>query len=220
MGLAFDWRIGVGDPAAIHSEVWVVKAKKSDVYITTRSMGKELKVSCHDRDYRQVGLTSYLPDGVKKSRLDTWEPYLLEPGCKLEYLIHIPTSQLRRFSTRDAEKVDWVPAAPPGHAVEFALLCFEPELQPKFQNTGEAMLIKNDGILPDGRKFWLVARIVPERHFTNDPALKEDIQAKWMPSEFRPSGWLMIGFVDGGVRGSVERASDWVQPNVTAEPGL
>jgi len=191
-------------------------------------MGGKLKASFHGREHRQVGLTSeYVTDALSRAEwhdstrhFDTWgQPYSVGPGPALEFLLRFPTSQLRSFPLRASKRnnVVWVPAAPLGHEIEVHMLCYEPETQPEFLNTGTAVLRISNGTLTDGRKVWLVARTVPEGQFTNQDSIKSQIRAQLqargtMPSELlNESSRLMIGFNDNGVRGCTEMAGDWLR---------
>jgi hypothetical protein len=130
----FECRFGVGDPNGKHSLVWKVWASRNtpDVYVTARSMQGAMKASIHASGQRHVGLTSEYALDKTKRHYDRWlGGHKLTEGVSLEFLIQIPTVELRSFplGTGDLKNnVVWLQPSP-DQTMTIVILLLAPEMQ-------------------------------------------------------------------------------------------
>jgi hypothetical protein len=224
----FECRFSVGKPDANHSMVWKVWASRrgSDVYVTATSMGTALKASIHGMDERHIGFTSnYVEDAYARKdwatgsrHWDQWhEGYPLEGGATLEFLIRLPTAELRSFPLRasDLKKgIIWLSPAPPSEAVEIALLYFAPGSQPVFSGQHDNTRLVCTGRLANLRQVWVVSRNIPFTPPTGEAFQEIAAQmhaAGMVPSALHDGTRLVLTFNDRGARGWVELATSSVQ---------
>src|SRR5688572_21617211 len=129
MGRA-ELRVAVGSPNGRRSTVWKIWAAKSDVYIQSRMMGANMKVSLHQSGSCQFSATSewlvrHAPPGTKNAErhIRRWKlPHIGKAGAAPVFRIMVPSSELRRVPfAEELEGIQWLPD--PGPALLTAIDC-------------------------------------------------------------------------------------------------
>jgi hypothetical protein len=166
----FEYRFGVGDPNGEHSMVWKIWASRNapDVYVTARSLRGAMKASIHASGERHVGLTSERALDKTKRHYDRWfGGHKLAEDTSLEFLIQIPTAELRSFSLDAGDlksNVVWLQPSL-GQTMAIAVLLLAPEKQPTARD--ETQLIAA-GTLADLRQVWLMRSSFPDKTLTSE----------------------------------------------------
>lgn len=122
-----EFRFCVGSPSTERSSVWKIWVNKNDIYIQTRMMGSDSKVSLHESGQFQWSMTTEWM--AKQTNRDLknvdrhivrWKrPEILDGAAKLVFEIIIPKSELREENIKESyKKVYWYPAPAPGFAVQ------------------------------------------------------------------------------------------------------
>lgn len=155
-------RFAIGDPGGRRSSEWLVgwKAKTSDVYCATRTLGGNLKASIHESGrchVRAPGAEYWKSTGPPPKFLEEWT---IDPAAPVAHPfgIIIPGSELRAgiwTKHRDRGTV-WLPARA-GRSVEVAvfLVRTRQDPMPALAAAGwERVLV--DERLPDGRRLLAV----------------------------------------------------------------
>lgn len=155
-------RFAVGDPAGRRSSEWLVawKAKTSDVYLATRTLGEKLKASIHESGrchVRSPGPGFWRSPGAPPRFLEEWT---IDPAAQVAqpFGIIIPEPELRAGpwkQHRDRGTV-WIPART-GYSTEIAVFLLRPQQDPipALVAAGWAGSIV-DETLPDGRRLLVV----------------------------------------------------------------
>ncbi len=121
----------IGNPEGLRSTVWKTYSGsniKSDVYIQSRMMGSEMKISLHESGLCQCSFTD---DWVQKynkhnaeRHIERWQRQ--EPTSTLATLIFqiiIPESELRQVESNERlQKVTWIEKPPVGYATK--VVCY------------------------------------------------------------------------------------------------
>jgi hypothetical protein len=120
-----EFRFAVGSPAGPRSTVWKAFTNRGDIYLQSRMMGANAKLSFHASGIAQW---SFQEDWFRKNRPDrplaerhinTWK-WTLPSGSTTTHLyrVYIPESELRPIKVSEKlDKVRWVPAPEVGHMI-------------------------------------------------------------------------------------------------------
>jgi hypothetical protein len=171
----FECRFGVGDPNGKHSMVWKVWASRNspDVYITARSLLGAMKASIHASGERHVGLTSEYALDKTKRHYDRWfGGHKLTDGASLEFLIQIPTVELRSFAPAAGDlksNVVWLQPSP-GQTMAIAVLLVAPGKQ--LTSRDKAALLAA-GTLSDLRQVWVMRSSFPDRTLATEASWQQ-----------------------------------------------
>jgi hypothetical protein len=213
----FECRFGVGDPNGKHSMVWKVWASRNtpDVYVTARSLRGAMKASIHASGERHVGLTSERALDKTKRHYDRWfGGHKLDEGISLEFLIQIPTAELRCFwlDAKDLKSnVVWLPPSP-GKTMSIAVLLLAPQRQPVGRD--EQHLIAQ-GTLSDLRQVWVMHSSAADKTLTTEASWQEKrkmlLSAGIDPSSMDDVLRLILGINYDGVRSFTEIAPSSLQ---------
>jgi hypothetical protein len=124
-----EFRVAVGSPSGERSTVWKFQITRNDIYIFSRMMGSDTKVSLHESgECRWSATGSWVlkkPGRRNADRLlEKWQaPRPLGTAAAQIFQIGIPASELRISNlAEDLDSVHWLPAPPAGTAV--ALTCY------------------------------------------------------------------------------------------------
>ena len=125
MGKRFECNFAVGENGGAYSAVWLVVAKKSDLYIPIKAVSGEIKATVHrpkTRKYPEYGrffgfvdnATGPVADAVIADRgerhlLQSWPGYPLGPTCTLEIRIRVRGISLADTATQVPSKVKLLP---------------------------------------------------------------------------------------------------------------
>ena len=122
-----EFRFCIGSPQGLRSTVWKIWSGtigKSDVYIQSRMMGSDMKISLHESGLCQCSMTNEWVEKYNKSNAERhitrWqrqEP--ISTIASLIFQIIIPESELRQTNVREKlQKVKWVEAPQLGYATK------------------------------------------------------------------------------------------------------
>jgi hypothetical protein len=126
-----EFRFGVGSPQGLRSTIWKIYSgskEKSDVYIQSRMMGSDMKISLHESGICQCSLTN---EWVRKFDKRNAERHILrwqrsEPistSAVLIFQIIIPESELRQVDVKEKlQKVKWLETPQPNQATR--VVCY------------------------------------------------------------------------------------------------
>lgn len=112
----------IGEPAGIHSTIWKIWTNRNDVYLSSRVLASDMKVSLHESGICQFSHTSesFAHTG-KRNRdrhIQKWQRRAVYPksGAVHLFRVIIPSTELRLASAEQKETKDviWYPAAPIG----------------------------------------------------------------------------------------------------------
>jgi|GEM_PF-6106981 len=134
--MAFKCRFVVGSPSSARSSIWsvsVAKNPKSDVYVTSGSLGGTFKVSLQQSGDGNVSFTREFQQSqtekndwpFESRHRDTWNfLHDLNKGWSLALRIWIPRSELRHVSepVPMPDDVTWLHPAPDGFFTEIAII--------------------------------------------------------------------------------------------------
>lgn len=193
-------RFGIGEPNLRRSTVWKLWTNKNDVYLASRVVGSELKVSLHELGSCQFSRTfeSLANTGMKNRdrHLQRWQrrPVYAESGVVHLFRIIFPESELRLASAGkgNVPPVNWHPAPPLNHGayVELWLTRRLPEAPTNLQFMNELLGVLN---LVNGQYLGVTVRsmkISPADH-DQIKGLKAQITAE-NPSYGREGwGWAL-----------------------------
>ncbi|MDF2926591.1 MAG: hypothetical protein K0R57_5505 [Paenibacillaceae bacterium] len=130
-------RFSIGEPKSIRSSVWKVWVNKSDIYILTRMLGSDSKVSLHEsgqcqwsRNFDSVAKFTNAPIRNRDRHIVKWNlPIVNEGEAKHIFRIIIPRSELREINIEEnLKKVRWLPLPRTGHAVQIECYITQPLL--------------------------------------------------------------------------------------------
>ena len=117
-----EYRFAVGSQEGKRSSVWKVWAQKDDVYIQSRMMGCDMKVSLHSDGKCQFSLTS---DWIKKKQVRNKDRHLVRWQLKKPvassamhiFRMIIPENELREIKTEERfKKMEWLDSPTVGNA--------------------------------------------------------------------------------------------------------
>jgi hypothetical protein len=128
-------RFAVGSPEGLRSRVWRlwVPPRKSDVYLSERRLGSEVKVRLHEPGLARFALTSEhlarpdalrLPEGNPRGGHE-WaraRPRLPDAPMARALAILIPWDEVTESSTDDRVDVTWIDAPAEGSCIEFDVI--------------------------------------------------------------------------------------------------
>jgi hypothetical protein len=227
----FVFRFAVGDPDKLRSTVWrlwtndadYLKNAKSDVYLQSRMMGADTKVSLHQSGQWQWSLTQeYLAKKNSKGEilpsrhLVKWRrPAPLAPGLTYAFTIIIPSSELRVVQTneKDLSTINWIQSPSSDSAIEFDLILADETAQRIYESKPAIDLVTliSSKRLANGETlslFYRTARVIPENLELlreSKERVKSQTNSKVNFDNPQLRGVLFLERVDG-VRGLIEIA--------------
>ncbi len=122
-----EFRFCIGSEQGLRSTVWKIwtgSKGKNDIYIQSRMMGSDMKISLHESGLCQCSLTS---EWVIKNNKANHERHITrwqrqEPNSTLTTLLFqiiIPESELRLTTVKEKlQKVNWIELPKPGYATK------------------------------------------------------------------------------------------------------
>ena len=178
MGKRFECNFAVGENGGAYSAVWLVVAKKSDLYIPIKAVSGEIKATVHRPNppkYPEYGrffgfvdnATGPVADAVMADRgerhlLQSWPGYPLGPTCTLEIRIRVRGISLADTATQVPSKVKLLPVPREHECVDVGVLLGEVgSLYPKELEEGTNLL--DEGHLSDGGRVWIIYKVHPLR---------------------------------------------------------
>jgi len=210
----FECRFGVGNPHGKHSLVWKVWASRNtpDLYVTARSMAGAMKASIHASGERHVGLTREYAGDKNRRHYDRWfGGQALAKGISLEFLIQIPTMELRSFPLREGDLKDnvvWLQSAPELQIKEIGILILSPDVRPTSRDREQLIAA---GVLSDSRQVWLMWLNSRDKQLVDNQAplreMREQMEsAGIVPSSLDDGFRLILGIKYDAVRSFTEIA--------------
>jgi hypothetical protein len=127
----------VGGLDVPRSQAYVVRTAKhtSDVYLGPQPIAHQFKASLHEKTEGKpdTGYWQHAFNSMEKARaflaepqekyVERWtRPPEFAPGWTRMYVFIVPSTELRRYTSREQGNVEFVPPAPPGYAVHFDVL--------------------------------------------------------------------------------------------------
>ena len=137
-------RFCVGEPAGLRSTVWKIWTNRNDVYLSSRTIASQMKISLHKSGACQFSKTSesFARTG-KRNRgrhMERWQRRAEYPESGAVHLFRVilPQTELRLASVeaKPAKDVVWYPSPPLGYGAYIELWLTppldEPPTQPQF----------------------------------------------------------------------------------------
>ena len=182
-------RFGVRNAANLRAATWTLWTHSGrgdhDVYLACRAVGGALKASMHQSANWHVGLApafvkaQFDPDHPRQKNrfIDKWaRPAESEPGVSLAYRLLVPTSGvLVPIEAFLPPSIIWIPAAPPGMAVEILMVLTRDEqvaadwmsrAGPTLRRIGELGLDNLERVLVVSREIAAPQVAMPSGEFT------------------------------------------------------
>ena len=173
---AKEFRFCVGEATGERSPVWKIWINKSDIYILSRMMGSDAKISLHASGHCQFSMISkwwvdHSEDIVQKKdrHIVHWKlPKIPNGQTAHVFRIIIPRSELREINVEEnLKKVHWLPMPVRNHAIQLGCYFSQPLTQePSTLNLPYQHLVSMP--LVDGR--WFVV-FIQEVEITKDKLL-------------------------------------------------
>jgi len=218
--LAFRFAVRTED--GCRSGIWKVWSprKTSDVYIASREMKGDFKISLHERGDCQAGFTQeyerQLRDYGEWTISRHMEKWRLERPVKESVLairVLIPGSELRNLTgaLRASKPVNWIPGPPRDHTVSVELFLANAGLE--FAEASRSAILSR-WKLPSAEAVWIGYRVAPTPDAINDTiadyrsreGTKLDGRRDWNRSH--PEGRILIfGANEGGWRSFLDIAA-------------
>jgi hypothetical protein len=164
-------RFAVGSPKEAHSAVWTLFTQGNDVYLSSRLMGRYLKISLHASDVWRLAWTKesqILMEGTNDRVIHRWRrPPQFRPGWTRGVSLVVPWTPMgRHFPAVDAsagKPVQWLRPPAPDHKVTFTVLFAAPE---RSEATWKSIREPGDRslgrlILPNGEGVHVAVRRAP-----------------------------------------------------------
>jgi hypothetical protein len=174
---AKEFRFCVCEATGERSTVWKIWVNKSDIYILTRMMGSDAKISLHASGHCQFSMTSkwwvnHSEDVVQKKdrHIVHWKlPEISNGQTAHVFRIIIPRSELREINVEEnLKKVHWLPIPVRNHATLIECYLTQPlKQEPSTLNSPYQHLVSMP--LVDGR--WFVV-FIQEVEMNKDRLLK------------------------------------------------
>ncbi len=116
-------RFCIGEPTGLHSTTWKIWVNRSDVYLSSRMLASDIKVSLHESGECQYSRTSesfaYTGKPNRDRHIQKWKRRRIYPESGVVHLfrIIIPSTELRSTSAekKEAKDVVWYMAPPIGY---------------------------------------------------------------------------------------------------------
>ena len=208
-------RFCIGSPSQSQSTSWKVWTQRGDVYLASRSVASDLKVSLHESGECQYSYTSKwaMETGARnrERHLERWKRRRPHPISRTVHLFRVilPGSELRR-ATADVKPprgLVWYPPPPSGQSVHVDLWLTPPDsegqTQAHFMNDLLGALTLDGGRIlgvtaryqavsaADSRSLIRLRKVVAERESRRDPrshgwALARNYQHVTSLVEFAP----------------------------------
>lgn len=173
---AKEFRFCVGEATGERSTVWKIWVNKSDIYILSRMMGSDAKISLHASGHCQFSKTlkwcvNHGEDVVQKKdrHFRRWKlPEIPNGQTAHVFRIIIPRSELREIIVKEnLNKVHWLPIPVHNHATQLECYFTQPlKQEPNTLNSPYQHLVSMP--LVDGR--WFVV-FIQEVEITKDKLL-------------------------------------------------
>lgn len=173
---AKEFRFCVGEATGERSTVWKIWVNRSDIYILTRMMGSDAKISLHASGHCQFSMTSkwwvnHSEDVVQKKdrHIVHWKlPEIPNGQTAHVFRIIIPRSELREINVEEnLKKVHWLSIPARNHATLIECYLTQPlKQEPSTLNSPYQHLVSMP--LVDGRLFVV---FIQEVEITKDKLL-------------------------------------------------
>ncbi len=153
-------------------KAWTDGGSASDFYVSCRALGGEMKASFHQsgqwhvshtRDFHANQFDSSRPKPPTRF-IDKWSrPADLSPGFTLALRVIVPWSAATSPAHNEPETITWVPPAPEGMAVEFAVVLTSPECPVAGWPCKTSMNSQLVGSFPlvSGERVWIIWTVQP-----------------------------------------------------------
>lgn len=174
---AKEFRFCVGEATGERSTVWKIWVNKNDIYILSRMMGSDVKISLHASGQCQFSWTlkwweNHSEDGVPKNNrhFRRWELSEIPNGQAAHvFRIIIPRSELREVNVEEnLKKVHWLPMPVRNHAKQIECYLTQPlKQEPNTLNSPYQHLVS----MPLVDRRWFVV-FIQEVEMTKDQLLK------------------------------------------------
>jgi hypothetical protein len=161
------FRLAIGNPENLRSNLWRVAVRKSDIYVSTGG-GAPVKFSFHESGICREAFTSEfgVPPGMQDRVMTRWRRGEIPPpntnkGCSV-LEIAIPTDFLSAGLSVPAKKICWIDAAPAGQSkcIELFFSADGPDVAGPLIQQGQRNPIA--GIrLENGRWFYTTTHEIP-----------------------------------------------------------
>lgn len=185
-------------------KVWTPNGSKHDVYLACRALKGELKASLHQSGNWHVAFSKkFYADGfADESRrpdsrfTDTWpRPTEIAPGVTLAFRVVVPWFGATVQSTETEADVVWVPPAPAGHAIEFAIFMTSPTCVVSGWPARQSMNARFVGSFPlaSGETVWVVYTTMAFQAPPTNQGIARFFKAA-RPSDLRLAGLRAIVF--------------------------
>jgi hypothetical protein len=168
-------RFGVKSSSGLQAatwKVWTPGPPKNDVYLACRALRGELKASLHESGHWHIAFSPAFyerrfadEDTRPSSRFtDEWSrPAEIAPGLTLAYRVVVPWFSATIKPEKEARGIAWVPSAPKGQAIQFAVLITAPSARASSWPSKNSMNSKFVGTisLGSGEMVWVVYTTEP-----------------------------------------------------------
>ena len=206
-------RFCIGEPTGSHSTSWKIWSHGNDVYLSSRALASDVKVSLHESGLCQFSETSELMAQTgrrnRERHLQRWErrPAYPESGTIHLFRIIIPQTELRVASAeqKPAKELIWYPSPPPGQGAYLELWLTPPLKEPPVKSQFMNDLL---GALPFSNGQWVAvtARFLEIKPHDNEQLRQlADRAALRLPPDPRTRGWALT-FSNQDVHALVEFA--------------
>jgi hypothetical protein len=164
-------RFAVGSPNGPRGSIWRLWAKRNDVYIAARDLGRDFKASLHEFGGWREGLTAEhaakwgVPGGQDRA-VKLWQRHSeFAPGMTLAFRISVPWSEVTPAPPLADEKrpIVWIPPPPVGAITAFTVLYLAPWVPVTGWPGQRSMGTQLVGQVPlaNGETVWVVVREEP-----------------------------------------------------------
>jgi len=175
-------RFGITDGSGKRADTWKcwvpIGAGKSDVYLTCRSLKGSLHASLHESGLWHIAYSTEffaenldaLGDRPQGRFIDKWpRPKEIAPGITLVFRIVTPHSAVSTPIASLNKNIVWIPAPPPGQAVEIDIFITSPNALVSSWPGKNSMNTKLVGSisLESGDKIWVVYMVITLPNFKN-----------------------------------------------------
>jgi len=175
-------RFGITDGSGKSAATWncltPTGVGKSDIYLICRSLKGALHASLHESGLWHIAYSTEffaenldaIGDRHQGRFIDKWpRPKEIAPGVTLTFRIITPHSAVNTPIASSNENIVWIPAPPPGQAVEIDILITSPHASLPSWPGKYSMNTKLVGSisLESGDKIWVVYMVIACPNFKN-----------------------------------------------------
>ena len=168
-------RFGVRSSSGLRAatwKVWTSGPARNDVYLACRPLRGELKASLHESGQWHVAFSpgfydrEFADEATRPSSrfTDEWSrPPEIAPGVTLSCRVVVPWFSATIEVEKEASGIVWVPSAPEGQAIQFAVLITSPSARVSNWPGKNSMNSELVGTLSlgSGETVWVVYTTVP-----------------------------------------------------------